>query len=103
MNKSIKITFRVDEDTFNNIEQERSKLNVNRSKYLNTIINKKKIVVLGEADNIVYELRKIGNNINQLTKLANSNAIKVVNLEETKECIQKIWQSLNLLISKKVT
>jgi len=100
--KDIKITFRVDKSTFNIIESERNKLNANRSKYLNTIITKKKITVLGEANDIVYELRKIGNNINQLTRLANSRAIKVVDLEKTGEDINRIWQLLNLLTSKKV-
>ena len=46
---------------------------------------------------MITELRRIGNNINQLTRLANSRIITCVDLEDTKKKLQKLWQSLNLL------
>ena len=61
-----------------------------------------KIVVINELPEMITELRRIGNNINQLTRLANSRIITCVDLEGTKKELQKIWQSLNLLTTKSV-
>ncbi len=55
------------------------------------------IIVVEDVKNLVYELRKIGNNINQLTRLANSGMIKVVYLDEAKEELKKIWRGLTTL------
>ena len=56
------------------------------------------IVIIEDVKNLVYELRKIGNNINQLTHLANSGMIKVVYLDGFKEDLKKIWIALNSII-----
>ena len=53
------------------------------------------IVIIEDVKNLVYELRKIGNNINQLTHLANSGVIRTVYLDEFKEDMKKIWTNLN--------
>lgn len=55
------------------------------------------IIVVEDVKNLVYELRKIGNNINQLTRLANSGMIKVVYLDEAKEELKKIWRGLTTM------
>lgn len=55
------------------------------------------IIVVEDVKNLVYELRKIENNINQLTRLANSGMIKVVYLDEAKEELKKIWRGLTTM------
>lgn len=70
------------------------------SEYLITTGLNKEIVVIEDLDKVVTQLRKIGNNINQLTKLANSRIITCVELEGVKKELETIWQSLNLLITK---
>jgi len=60
------------------------------------------IVIINGLPEMVTELRRIGNNINQLTRLANSRVITCVDLEGTKKELQKLWQSLNLLTTKSV-
>ena len=53
------------------------------------------IVIIEDIRNLVHELRKIGNNINQLTHLANSGVIRTVYLDGFKEDMKKIWTGLN--------
>lgn len=53
------------------------------------------IIIIQDVENFVHELRKIGNNINQLTYRANSGYIKVVPLENTKIEFDRIWKGLN--------
>ena len=53
------------------------------------------IIIIEDVKNFVHELRKIGNNINQLTYLANSGAIRTVYLDGFKEDMKEIWTELN--------
>lgn len=53
------------------------------------------IVVIEDVKDFIYELRKIGNNINQLTHLANSGAIYTVDLSNVKQEIGKVWSAIN--------
>lgn len=55
----------------------------------------KDIIVIEGIDEFETELRRIGNNINQLTRWANSGMIKVVYLDGFKEDLRKIWIELN--------
>lgn len=41
------------------------------------------------------QLRRIGNNLNQLTRLANEGLIDTVDLSETKQEVARLWQWLN--------
>lgn len=53
------------------------------------------IIIIEDVKNFVHELRKIENNINQLTYRANSGYIEVVSLENTKIEFGRIWKELN--------
>ena len=59
-------------------------------------------MVINALPEMITELRRIGNNINQLTRLANSGIITCVELDNAKKELQKIWQSLNLLTTRSV-
>ena len=73
-----------------------------RNKHIEYADSLKEIIVINELPEMITELRRIGNNINQLTRLANSRIITCVDLEDTKKELQKLWQSLNLLTTKSV-
>ena len=60
-------------------------------------IFKKDIIIIDGADKIADELRRIGNNINQLTRAANAGIISVVDLRETRKELAELWQLLNSL------
>jgi hypothetical protein len=46
------------------------------------------------------ELNAIGNNLNQLTRLANMGKIACVDLSDTRKEVAKIWRLLNSLLEK---
>ena len=60
----------------------------------------KEMVIVDGLNEVVTELRKIGNNINQLTYLANSGIIHAVDLSEVKQEIGKVWNVINELQNK---
>lgn len=60
----------------------------------------KDIVIYNDLTQLVTQLRKIGNNVNQLTKKAHRGEITCVGLEETEKELGQIWRLLNSLITK---
>ena len=67
------------------------------SEYLRRCALDKPVIVMEGVDQIAYELRAIGNNLNQITRAINSGYIQAVNLQETEEVLGQLWQSLNSL------
>ena len=102
MRKTDRIEIRVTPEEKMNITLKRKQANQSISEFLINSSTGKNIVVINELPEMVTELRRIGNNINQLTRLANSRVITCVDLEGTKKELQKLWQSLNLLTIKSV-
>ena len=99
-NKNKHFNFRVNEKEYNKIKNKIEKSNLNTSEYLLRTAMKKEIIVIDGLEEIIIQLRKIGNNINQLTKLCNQGRLTSINLEDVKKEMNSIWQLLNLLIQK---
>ena len=97
-NKDKHSNFRVNEKEYNKIKSKIKKSKLNTSEYLLKTAMDKEIIVINGLEEAITQLRKIGNNINQLTKLSNQGSITNVNLENVKEELKNIWQLLNLLI-----
>ena len=68
------------------------------SDFVRDCIFEKDIVIVKGLDEFSNELRRIGNNLNQLTRAVNAGYIRAVDLTETKEEVEKLWQSLNSLL-----
>ena len=67
------------------------------SLYLRDCALDKKIIVVKGVDELAVELRKIGNNLNQLTRAVNAGYVREVDLQATREEVARIWRSLNSL------
>ena len=67
------------------------------SEYLRRCALDKPVIVMEGVDQIAYELRAIGNNLNQITRAVNSGYVHAVNLQKTEEVLGQLWQSLNSL------
>ena len=65
--------------------------------YLRDCALGKKIIVVKGVDEVANELRKIGNNLNQIAREVNSGYLYEVNLTATREELKRIWQLLNSL------
>lgn len=100
MPKDKKINIRLTEKEKNIIELKAKKLNMTITKFIVSSCLKDKIVIVNGLDNIDTELRRIGNNINQLTRLANEKIITVINLKELRMEVNNIWQLLKQLVQK---
>ena len=99
-NKNKHFNFRVNEKEYNKIKSKIEKSKLNTSEYLLKTAMDKEIIVIKGLEEIIIQLRKIGNNINQLTKLCNQGRLTNISLEDVKKEMKSIWQLLNLLIQK---
>ena len=97
MKKDNVITIRVTKQEKEKLIKKSQKAEMTLSEYLIEQGLERDIVIIEDVKNLVYELRKIGNNINQLTHLANSGVIKTVYLNEFKSELKKIWNVLNCI------
>lgn len=100
MPKDKKINIRLSEKEKNIIEVKAKKLNMAITKFIISSCLKDKIVIVNELDKVGTELRRIGNNINQLTRLANEKIITVIDLKELRMEVNNIWQLLKQLVQK---
>ena len=97
MKKDNVIVIRVTKQEKERLIKKSQEAEMSLSEYMIEQALERDIIVVEDVKNLVYELRKIGNNINQLTRLANSGMIKVVYLDEAKEELKKIWRGLTTL------
>lgn len=100
MPKDKKINIRLTEKEKSIIESKAKKLNMTITKFIVSSCLKDKIIIVNGLDKVDTELRKIGNNINQLTRLANEKIITVIDLKEQRMEVNNIWQLLKQLVQK---
>lgn len=94
------ITIRVSEKEKKKLIEKSEVAKLSLSEYLIKQGLDKEIVIVDGINEVVSELRRIGNNINQLTYLANSGIIYTVDLSEVKQEIGKVWNVINELPNK---
>ena len=59
----------------------------------------REVTVIEGADELLTELCRQGNNLNQLTVMARQGRIELVNMEPFMEVYERTWQTLNSLLS----
>ena len=97
-NKSCIISFRVTAEEKKWIEDRSYGHYQLISDFVRDCVFKKDIVIINGLDEFSAQLRRIGNNVNQLTRAVNAGYASQINLTETRKELEKIWQSLNSLL-----
>lgn len=97
-NKNCIISFRVTAEEKKWIEDRSYGYYQLISDFVRDCVFKKDIVIINDLDEFSAQLRRIGNNINQLTRAVNAGFVSQINLTDTRKELEKIWQSLNSLL-----
>ncbi len=92
--RNIPIAFRVTEKELNAIDKQARKAKLDRTNYLIAAGIGKEIKIVDGINDMLPALKRIGNNINQLSVLAHTGRIHAVNLGDTEEQLQKIYEEL---------
>mgnify|MGYP004634715981 FL=1 len=98
MKKDKIITIRVSEKEKKKLIEKSEIAKLSLSEYLIEQGLDKGIVIVDGLNEVVAELRRIGNNINQLTYLVNCGRIYTVDLSDVKQELGKIWNVINEFI-----
>lgn len=80
-----------------------SALGMNRTTYITAYAIVKDVYVIGDKDKfneLVYQVKKIGSNINQLRMLSQLGRIECIDLQECTDELDNIRKALNTIIRK---
>ena len=94
-NKTKRINLRVTEKDYEKISKKAKKAKMNMSQYVSLSALDRDFVVIEDLKDLIHQLSKVGNNLNQLTMLAHQNRLKEINVKETQAVLKEIWELLN--------
>ena len=92
----------LDEKELIQLKNKISKTNFKQSEYIRRSLLDKKITVVPGIRELIIELKRIGTNLNQLTRSVNEGALTVLgdNLKNIKEDLGKVWSRLALVLRR---
>ena len=76
------------------IDANAKRANMSRTEFLVSAGMNKPIIIIDDLKPMLSELRRIGNNVNQLTRKANSGEVYVVGLNEINEQLGEVASGL---------
>jgi len=96
------VGFWLDDDEFLSLKNNISKANLTCSGYLRKCSLDKTIIVIPGIRDLIIEIKRIGTNLNQITRSANEGSIKILgdDLSDIKEDLKKVWEQLAATLKK---
>ncbi len=83
-----------------NIAYHAKLMNISQNEYISLCIRRKRIIICKNFPDLIYQLSKIGNNINQIATIANTNQyVSINNVSEVKKLVEKCYELINDFIS----
>ena len=98
--RNISIPIRVTEKELQAIDANAKKAKKNRTEYMITSALGKEITVIEDLREMIVQLKRIGNNLNQLTRKVNAHEVNVIDLEETCTELGNVYQAVFALARK---
>ena len=95
--KDKNIAFRITSKDLKEIQAKAKKSKMTVTDYITKSALDKEIIIIDGLSEIVSQLKKIGNNLNQLTMLSHQGLINTVKLDETEESLTTIYWKINEL------
>ena len=99
--RNISIPIRVTEKELSVIDKKAAKARLTRTEYLITCALGKEITLIEDLKPILADLRRVGNNLNQLTRLANMGKIQGVNLGEGRAALEQTYTAIHTLAKRR--
>lgn len=97
------IVIRVSEEEFENIKERVEKSGLKQNEFLIKATTGKEIIVIEGLKEITLELKRIGNNLNQITKAVHEGKADCsVEMRVIHGGLERIWQSLRQLTQKRI-
>ena len=100
MSKDHFIHFRVAGWEKVHISKNAEKAHMTISEFVRAAAMDQDVTVVEGLDDLIRELRRQGNNLNQLTVMARQGRVGLVDMEPFMEVYERTWQTLNSLLSR---
>jgi uncharacterized membrane-anchored protein len=89
------LNIRLNEEEVKVMQKNIKKSKLSQSEYIRKSILQKNIIVIDEIKELMVELKRVGNNLNQITRMMNSGEIKdSKELTEVKNNLENIWNKV---------
>ena len=97
------LSFRVSEEEYQQLQEKISESGKNQQEYILSCVLEKQIVNTDGIKELIPELKRIGNNLNQIAKRCNEGGMLPSEAEVRKhgEELNKVWQSLRRYLQKR--
>lgn len=92
--KDTTFSIRISSDDLNTIKEKARQARLSQSDYVTRCCLGKQVVVIEDLKEVLKQQRAIGNNLNQLTVLANMGRISIANLDDAARELAKISEML---------
>ncbi|MBR1482581.1 MAG: plasmid mobilization relaxosome protein MobC [Ruminococcus sp.] len=94
--KTEKLLLRLTPTEKRNVAYHAQLMNVSVNEYISLLIRRKRIVICENIPELIYQIQKIGNNINQIAAVANTNQyISINNVSEVERLMKECYNLLN--------
>ena len=91
-----KMTFRLTEDEYNIIKDKVTESGISQQKFLLQTALEKEIIHIKEYQDLIFQIKKIGVNINQIARHCNETGVVTdTDILEVKGGLDHIWQLLS--------
>lgn len=99
--KTKRLNFRISEDADKAIREKAKAAQMSITDYVITAATHKEIVDFNGLSEVITQLKRLGNNLNQLLILSRQDRIRTVNLSETQEELKKIYELLSAVLCRR--
>ncbi|MHB8278026.1 MAG: MobC family plasmid mobilization relaxosome protein [Candidatus Humimicrobiaceae bacterium] len=96
------VGFWLDDNEYLSLKNKIAHSGLTCSGYLRKSSLDKNITVIPGIRDLIIEIKRIGNNLNQITRLANEGSLTILgdNLKNIKEGLKEVWESLAKTLKK---
>ena len=96
------VAFWLNEKELIQLKDKISKTNLNQSDFIRKSILNKNITVVPGIRDLIIDIKRIGNNLNQLTRSVNTGTLTVLgdDLKDIKEDLKAVWDKLAVVLKK---
>jgi len=100
--RNISLGIWLTQEELEGLKKRMSNTNLNQSAYIRKCILDKNITVIPGIRDFMIELKRIGNNLNQITRLANEGSLTIIgdNMKNINEDLKTVWEKLAETLKK---
>lgn len=99
--KSKRLNFRISDEEDAIIREKAKAAKMSITDYVITAATHKEIVDFNGLSEVITQLKRLGNNLNQLLILSRQGRITTVNLSETQEKLKRIYGLLSAVLCRR--